>query len=914
MKRLFRVSTVFVLLLCIATALFAVSPAEEAMIIERLKSDKSLQGVSKGKTLLKNPITEQSMQSINIADDSNSSLDINKTLSRDANASGIKALYYEKFMPFAYEDQLSLIEKLEKATPAIASPIALGSLKRFGASFFENKKNEYLTNIPVPDNYILSTGDMINLSIYGAENSDNQIQIDRDGNINIPKVGVMKIGGLEYSSAKSLLESKLKALYPNSTIVLAVGDLRSSTVTVAGEVKRPGNYTLNALAKVKDALIAAGGISDVGSMRSVEVLRNGKVVAKFDLYKLIRGGKNKGDVVLRAGDVVHVPVAKTLVEFDGAVKIPAIYELTDGENIQDLIKYAGGMSSNAVKVLKVEKSDGDKKIIIEVSVNDKTQLSDGDKVFTERLADLSKNSVFLKGNVYPKTALEISKTETLSSLVKKQIKILGADGLFMPDTDMSYFLIKRINSGSTSYEVLSGNLELALNGDSRADVSLKAQDQIFILNNSLTEDIKFVTVDGEVIRGGKFKYFRGMKLIDAIKSAGLKQASDTAKISVISQDANKSLSVVAYSMDEADRVALRAYDKITIDNFFKTKEMPSIKISGGVNQAVDFNTTKAIKLGELINYARGLSPRASKESFELTSYYVENGVRKTKISKHSLIEAIDSGMLIEPYNEVRIHQIANWDSNRSVRLDGQVKFPGEYSVAPGEKLSSVIDRAGGFLPSAFIEGAVFSRVDIKKMQQDALKKQIVELDSKITYLATQSSAAGEKAEEKAMMIKSLEGVKNNAKDIEVVGRVSIKLDRDLDKFAKSYDNVVLKPGDRLVVPEAEDSILIIGEVMNSTAVTYKSDEDVMGYIVRAGGLRDTADEDAIFLIRANGESEKVKRSYMLGVGSSNVKKGDTIVVPLKVSTYSGMQFAKDITGILYQMAVSAAALKTVGGL
>jgi protein involved in polysaccharide export with SLBB domain len=372
------------------------------------------------------------------------------------------------------------------------------------------------------------------------------------------------------------------------------------------------------------------------------------------------------------------------------------------------------------------------------------------------------------------------------------------------------------------------------------------------------------------------------------------------------------MSVSFHSLEEAATVVLKPYDKVVVDNYFLTKDLPTVKITGAVNRPGEFNATAGMTINKLIDYARGLTEKAYREDFEITSYSVDKGVRKASIKRLSLSEALAKEMPIKPYDEVRILQIANWDSSRTVTIKGQVKHPGEYSILPGEKLSDVIRRAGGFLPQAFVEGVILTREDVKKMQQDALKRQIQELESKITYLATQASGVGEKAEEKTMMLQSLGSIIESAKKVEPLGRISVKLDRNMERFAASTDNIVLKPGDNIIVPEQEDSVLIVGEVMNATALTFKPDEDVMSYIDRAGGLKDSADESSIFIVRANGEAERVKRGYMLGYGATSIKRGDTIVVPIKVTTFSGMQFAKDLSSIFYQMAVSAAALKSIG--
>jgi protein involved in polysaccharide export with SLBB domain len=820
--------------------------------------------------------------------------------------------YYEKLTPFAYEDSISLLEKIDKdANGDTSSGEQQKDLKRFGANFFDSITAENVVNTPVPDEYIIAQGDIVNLAIYGLEDIDVQLQVNSEGDINVPKVGSVKIGGMSYQEARVLIEKKLKTQYPNSTIVFFLGKLQAVTVTVAGEVKKPGNYTLNALATVKNALAAAGGVNDVGSMRNIEVLRNGRVISKFDLYKLIRGGKDKGDIVLRAGDVVHVPVASTIVELSGSVKIPALYELKDNETLSDLIKISGGLSSNSYKTIKIERFLNDKKEFLEVPVTSKTKLYDGDKIFTHKVADVVSNKVFVKGNTYVKGGFEIAKGDTVGSFINRQIKRFGANRFFMPDTNFDYFLIKRINPTTMKQEVLSGNLEAALRNEKPDDYKLIGSDELYIFNKALTDDVRFITVEGEVIREGKFKYFEGMKLLDAIKTAGIKKDSNTMKIQLITHDANKTMSVSFHSLEEAATVVLKPYDKVVVDNYFLTKDLPTVKITGAVNRPGEFNVTAGMTINKLIDYARGLTEKAYREEFEITSYYLDKGVIKASVKRLSLSEALAKEMPIKPYDEVRILQIANWDSSRTVTIKGQVKHPGEYSIQPGEKLSDVIRRAGGFLPQAFIEGTILTREDVKRIQQDALRRQIQELESKVTYLATQSGIYG-KAEEEATKLQFLRSIVESAKKVEPLGRISVKLDRNMERFAASTDNIVLKPGDNIIVPEQEDSVLILGEVMHPTALTFRPDEDVMSYIDRVGGLKDSADESSIFIVRANGEAERVKRGYMLGYGATSIKRGDTIVVPVKVRTFIDMHVAKDISSIIYQMAVSAAALKSIG--
>jgi protein involved in polysaccharide export with SLBB domain len=1008
MKKILN-KTLFIIGIIGITNLFGASSLENAMLIEQLKKDKSLQADLKAEqqkmgasaSSVATPVPEIKIVPVEpvVKEPIAKNEDIEKKAidvkpSKVYNADN----YYKNFTPFYYEDQISLVDEIEKRQTFIKTDTVL---IKFGAKFFEYSSSELKTS-GVPDDYILATGDSIKISVYGLSEYEGEVVVNNDGKIVIPQIGALTIRGLKYKDAKSTIYNKLKATYPNTTINIAIGNTSPFSVSVVGEVAKPGLYTVNALSKVKDALSRAGGVSNIGSMRDIQVKRNGKVVATFDLYDLLRGGKDNGDVYLYPNDIIFVPAAKKTVYLDGNVKSPAVYELKNNETLKDLLDISGGLNSDTSKTVKIFRSENGTRTLFEAKQNEKIALHDGDKIVVGKISDVTDNIVYLYGNIYKNDSISIVKNDTVGSLFKRLIDFYGNQKVFMANTDMNYFLVKRVDKDTLEPKILSGNLLSAINGDKILDVKLQSEDKIFIFNQSLTQDIKYISINGEVLRDGKFKYFNGMKLIDALMASGTKNESDLNKIKVVSIKPDNSYDIKYYDKENANSVLLKPYDSITISNFM-TDDVPKISLHGEVINEGTFNYTDGLTLNDAINYlggglkqnadkeyfelvtyklegsikkpsmrildlnksldmklvlnpfdeitirkvskfndirtitlkgavqnsgtfnysegltlsyvlnnlGGGLKQNAEKEYFELVSYYIENGTRKNKVMVKNLNDALNGEMIINPFDEITIRQISQWNEPKTITIKGEVKYPGTYTILPGEKLSSVLKRAGGYTAEAFIKGAVFTRVDIQKIQQEGFKKQLDDLESSMLYLSTQPDEAGKTAGS-TDALQVIDSVKKRAADTVMLGRLSIKLPQDIENFSKSEYDVILKAGDTLTIPEVEQSVAIMGEVMNPTAVTYVEKNDLWDFIDQAGGIKNSGDDAGIFVIKANGESQRVSKYFLLGTFAPSIETGDTIIVPYKINQFSGLKFVKDITSIIYQIAVSAAALKTVG--
>ena len=234
-----------------------------------------------------------------------------------------------------------------------------------------------------------------------------------------------------------------------------------------------------------------------------------------------------------------------------------------------------------------------------------------------------------------------------------------------------------------------------------------------------------------------------------------------------------------------------------------------------------------------------------------------------------------------------------------------------YAFNDGDKLSDVLIRAGGFTNKAFLYGASFERESVKKIQQQALKDAMLRLKKKLAVMNAESRGVGEDKIDKAELVETLSVLSEQGSELTPLGRVTVNLPNDIGTLKGSSSDIVLKDGDSLNIPTFNSTVMVIGQVMSSTAVIYDDDDDVMSYITRVGGLTSIADDDHIYVVHANGESEKFVRGLFLS-SQVSVRPGDVIVVPQLLVTTTGIQVAKDISSILYQFAVTAASLKTVG--
>jgi protein involved in polysaccharide export with SLBB domain len=790
-------------------------------------------------------------------------------------------------------------------------------LKRYGIEFFSNKNGMDLASLPVPENYKLVPKDVLNVVLYGPKSDNMSLTIDKDGTVVIPSFGPLQIAGLSFSEAKKTISDALMAAYPNVGVTVNISQFSSIQVTLAGEVAVPGLYNVSSFSTIKEALIAAGGLSANGSMRSVTIKRQGRVFATIDLYTIIRG-TGRSDPLLRAGDVIIVPIMGKNVVIDGDVKRPAIYEAKENTTIANLIAYAGGIqasaSKNDIRITRYEGHQGMKVLNVSISESEKIIAMDQDKVYVHNLDKSNLRGIALYGNVVKPGFWPLEKDGTpLKEFFGREISQNTLRGVFLEDTYFDYAIIKR-TSANLKEELIGFSLSDALSGKEK--ISLKNRDELYILNRSTVTPPSVVKISGECIaRAGEYKFLSNMTLEALLSTAGTTCPIDRSRVTIVSPDPILMTMKVRVVDMMHEKVMLGEFDDIRTVGYFTTNPIKEAKINGEIYKPGSYPIAdKATTLNDLIRAAGGLTEKASMDKIELVGYSINNGIRVRDVKIVSVAEATsEASPLLQAYDEVTVFKIPHWNERKSVTIHGKVKYPGEYAIEDGDTMSDVLKRAGGFTNAAYVDGAVFTREELKVRQREGMERQIKDLESRVMYIATQPTDAGQTAGDKSQLISLLGTLKDEIQKTPFVGRLSLNLQTDLRRFEGSSSDILLKNGDSLYVPEREDSVVVQGEVLNPNAIVYNASMSIDDYIEKAGGLKGSADEDNIFIVHANGEAEVIKSGYMFTSGAS-VGPGDVIVIPMYISTYSGMQLAKDITAIVYQLAVSVAALQTIGAL
>ena len=647
----------------------------------------------------------------------------------------------------------------------------------FGRNIFTNKNLTFepQQNVATPQNYVLGPGDEIIIDIWGASENSIRQTISPEGSISIPGLGMISLNGMNIADARGYLKSELSRIYADegNQIQVTLGNTRSIKVNVMGEVMVPGTYTLSAFASVFHALYNAGGISDLGSLRDIKVVRNGKTVANVDVYEYILQGKTEGNINLREGDVVIVPTYDAIVKMQGNVKRPMRYEMKSTETISTLLKYAGFFSANAYKnSVRVVRQEGRELSVATVERDDfgTFKVMDGDVVSADSIINRFANKLEIQGAVYRPGIYEFC--ENINSV--KEL-LTQADGL-LGDAFTNRAVIYRQRPNLTR-EVLPVDVKGIMDGTA-ADVELKNNDLLFVPS---IHDIKYegdVYISGEVKRPGTYPYA----------------------------------------------------DNMTLEDFVIT--------AGGLNDAASLVR---------VDVARRIKDNKGTESTAEVSKNFTFGL------KDGFIVDGQAGFVLEPYDQVFVRRSPGYSVQRNVTVDGEVLFAGEYSLnVKNERLSSLIERAGGVTEFGYTKGAKLTRVandDERKRMNDVLDLMRRELGEKLTD--------------------------SLRLELDSVFTVGIDLEAALKNPGGDAD-IVLREGDVISVPEMTSTVKINGAVMMPNTVTYIEGKDVGYYLSQAGGYSQNAKKSKKFIIYMNGQVDKVKSR------SHKVEPGCEIVVPNKV--------------------------------
>lgn len=647
----------------------------------------------------------------------------------------------------------------------------------FGRNIFNIDKLTFQPNLNMatPENYRLGPGDEVIVDVWGASQNTMRLEISPDGYVNISNLGPVYLNNMTIKDARQLLKQELGKIYADSAnnIQVTLGNIRTIQVNVMGEVRAPGTYALSSLSTVFHALYASGGVSDIGSLRNVQVARGGKTIARLDVYEYIMKGQIQDDIRLQDGDVVIVPTYDELVKITGKVKRPMFYEMKNGESAATLLKCAGGFSSDAYKKsIRVLRKDGKEFSVKTVNDIDYSafKLIDGDVVTVDSILNRFNNRLEVKGAVYHPGVFELSGSlNTVRQLVEK------ADGL-LGDAFTGRAVLYRERENLTK-EVLPVDIEGILKGTS-PDIALQKNDILYIPSIHDLQDMGKVTISGEVNKPGRYTYADHMSLEDLVITAGgLKESASLVRVDV-------------------------------------SRRIRDPK-----------GTTEPDMIGQ--NF-----------SFGLKDGFVVDG---------------EAGFELQPYDQVFVRRSPSYNEQVSVTVDGEVLYRGEYTLSTkSERLSSLIQRAGGVSRYAYVRGAKLRRVaneeELRRME-DVVKMVRREIGE------TLATSLGLK--------------------VDSTFTVGIDLEAALANPGSDAD-LVLREGDVLTVPEYNNTVKVNGAVMMPNTVSYAKGKSVKYYLNQAGGYSANAKKSQKFIIYMNGQVAEVK-----GSGKKQIEAGCEIVVPNK---------------------------------
>ncbi len=678
-----------------------------------------------------------------------------------------------------------------------------GATKIFGHSVFQQPKSYYpqLFNVPVNSDYILGPGDQLEINIWGKIEQNFRAVVNQDGNIFIPKVGKISLLGVRFGAVNQLLQARLSEYYVNFNVSVSLSELRAITVYVLGDVKKPGAYQVPAMSTAFNALYSAGGPTSIGSLRSVDLIRNNRVIATLDLYHYLIKGLKSQDPVLQNNDTVLVNPIRNTITIEGLINRPGIYEIQPNDTLYSAVENAGGLKVGAYQ---------------------------------------------------------------------KRIQI------------------KRVKNGiNTTVQDIVFNQAASMAAEMKK-VKLSKGDVVIILQ--ITDQVRnYVEITGNVYKPGQYAFFKGMTTQDLIDLAEGPMPGTYKKRLEINRYVSKDyyeLIPSDISTPEGQKFKLQEWDKVRV---FAEQDVfaPSyVYIEGAVETPGKYKLMKEMKVLDVLFHAK-IDPNADLKRVEL--YRTGSTSDDQKIIQLNLSQlfknpATPDNLLLQSEDRLYLRVENNVASANSVTLSGEVRFPGKYVIRQNERVSSLIERAGGFTENAFLKGSIFTRQSVVEREVVGQLKFAQEEQKRMIYDQTRiNSLTGTgptliQSQEKALKFLEEQASKSS-------GRIVLNL-TPYDKFSGSRDDVVLENGDKLYIPSVPASVQVVGGVNNPGAILYAPGQKYKYYVDQTGGYTEFAKRDKLYILKANGS---ISREL------SAVQVGDVIYVPETVKT--SMDFL-DITSKL----------------
>ena len=765
-----------------------------------------------------------------------------------------------------------------------------GGLKPYGYDLFVGSPTTFapVTEIPIPNDYTLGPGDVLRLQLWGKENQQLELPVSRDGTISFPQSGPQAVAGLTFDQARQQIKKRVSEQYIGVQASVSLGELRSMRVFVLGEARNAGSYTVSSLSTITNALYVSGGIKRTGSLRKIQHKRDGKLVGELDLYDLLLAGDTSDDNRLQPGDVIFIPPVGDRVGIDGEVYRPALYELKNGTNLQELVNLAGGLTPQAYpQLVRIERNNDDfLRIIAEANLTTpkgrKAKVKPGDRIEVASISDITGQYVEVKGAATRPGRYAWVPGMRVSSVIQ------SLDNDLLREADKRYAAIVRTDPETDTVSVINLRLRQALdNPGGENDILLQEKDQFLIFAD-----------EGKVSA-------RSQDQNDTMTERSASNNGTSNRANNLSGTNSEEGNEVDYSRFSREALFAPVLQRL------KAQAKPgapqqTIQVTGPVRYPGEYPLPASRQVSDAIYVAGGLKDSASLYTAELARFGVdEEGTGETRIISLNL-EAVMKGQAsasLKSRDRLLIKSIPEFAQAKTIELEGEVRYPGRYTIRNGETLRDVIERAGGLTENAFPEGAIFTREKLRRLEAQRLREAEERLQGDLVGVQLEGDDFGGQNAERTQQVQDL---LEEVQDSRPVGRMVINLAAVVG--LDDYQPIRLQDGDTLTVPTIPQAVSVFGEVQFPTSHLHSKGLTVDDYLERSGGPTRQADEERVYVVKADGSVMLPEKSRWFGGRSQQLAPGDTIIVPIDVDRLNQLELWSNVSQIVYQMALGAAAV------
>ncbi|HZR67186.1 MAG TPA: SLBB domain-containing protein [Terriglobales bacterium] len=778
------------------------------------------------------------------------------------------------------------------------------TIEHFGTSIFRNGAgniDRLPMDLPAGPDYVLGPGDGVSIDIWGGVAQRLRRVVDPSGRLALPEVGTVEVAGRTLGDVQRVVQAALRTQFHEVEADVSLSRIRSVRVYVVGEVENPGPYDVSSLSTPLNALYAAGGPTSRGSLRHLRLYRGKDLVQEVDAYDLLLHGVHGDLAKIQSGDTIQVPPVGAEVTVEGMVMHPAIYELGNEKTLAETLQLAGGVLPSGTyrhieverviahenhTMLRIDMPDTNDAQAVNKALDDFT-VQDGDKIRISPILPYSDKTVYLDGHVFHPGKYAYRDGMRLTDLIHSYSDLL-------PEPYKQHAEIIRLQGPDYTPTVLAFNLGDALEGKEQ-DLTLKPFDTVRIFGRYDFEDQPIVTVSGEVRDPGDHVTNGVTRLRDAIylsngvtPDASLDNAqvfrhSPEGKLKVISVNLRRAL-----SGDEKDNLLLEPKDRIFVHRDLNKIDPAIVTIQGEVARPGKYPMGEDMTAADLVRLAGGFKRGAYTETADLTHYELVNG---TNVAGESVTLPIAKAMQGEPDTDVRLHdgdvltikEVTGWkDVGASITINGEVIHPGTYGIQEGERLSSILERAGGFRSDAYPYGVLFERKQVRQLEEENRAQLIrqVRIDGANLTLIPEQDTDQKLAKEAA--VNQWQAALQKLQDQPPTGRLVVHISTNVKKWANTPADIQVRAGDVVYIPKRPNFVMVEGSVYNPTAVAYKPGKDAGWYLKQAGGPTNSANKKAVFVIRADGSvAGGAGGLFTGGVEKTGLHPGDLVMVPEK---------------------------------